>query len=387
MQWFRKPDRFSVKMRNVMMEQNQMNKPKKSAEPILWGILIFAIVAVLSAALFLALYTPNVDDDPQFSTGETSDKDTIGENTLYERKKGFYTFLIAGIDAFSNNTDVLMLASLDTENGKIEIVQIPRDTYVNKTVGGYASLTRVNAIFSAEYNSQTSKGISAKTAKTLAMQDLQKRLSEALCINIDEYVLIDTKGFRSVIDAVGGIDYDVPQDMFYEDPEQELYINLSKGYQHLNGEQCEQLIRYRSGYATGDIGRVELRGDFMTEVFKQVKNKFSLDAMLTLIKDKSLLQKISTSMSPADIFAYVRMCYQLSDDAVNVRTLSGSVVQNPETGAWIYYCLNKQKALDDINECLNVYRNDIEISIFDQKEFFSGTKNSSAHYLYEYYHS
>ena len=372
------------------MEQNQINKPKKKnkAERILWAVLIFTVAAILATALFLMLYMPNVDETPQFSTDPAGNPSTENSgDTLYERKKGFYTFLVAGIDSFSNNTDVLMLASLDTENGKISIVQIPRDTYINKTVGGYSSLTRVNAIFSAEYNNQVNKGISAKTAKTLAMQDLTARLSEALCINIDEYVLIDTKGFRGVIDAVGGIDYDVPQDMFYEDPAQELYINLSKGYQHLSGEQCEQLLRYRSGYATGDIGRVELRGDFMAEVFKQVKNKFSLDAMLTLIKDKSLMQKISTSMSLADIFAYVRMCYQLEDDAVAVRMISGSVLQNPETGAWVYYCLNKQNALKDINECLNVYKNDIEISIFDQKEFFSGTKDSSGHYLYEYYHS
>ncbi|MBQ3490382.1 MAG: LCP family protein [Clostridia bacterium] len=374
------------------MEQNQMKTPKKkkNAEKVLWGILIFTISVILATALFLAFYVPNVDDTPQFQTGSdgmTSGGDSEGENTPYERKKGFYTFLLAGIDAFSNNTDVLMLASLDTENGEIRIVQIPRDTYINKTVGGYKSLTRVNAIFSAEYNNQINEGRSAKTAKTFAMQDLQKRLSEALCINIDGYVLIDTKGFRSIIDAVGGIDYDVPQDMFYEDPEQELYINLSKGYQHLNGEQCEQLIRYRSGYATGDIGRVELRGDFMVEVFRQVKNKFGLEALVKLIKDKSLIQKVHTSISPADMIAYVRMCYQLDDNAVSVRTISGSVVQNPETGAWIYYCLNKQKALNDINECLNVFKNDIEASIFDSEGFFSGTKDSSTHYLYEYYNS
>ena len=175
--------------------------------------------------------------------------------------------------------------------------------------------------------------------------------------------------------------------MFYEDPAQGLYIDLKKGYQHLDGSQCEQLLRYRAGYATGDIGRVELRSTFLKEVFKQVKNKFSLDAMLTLIKDKSILQKVNTSMSFADMCAYVRMCYQLTDDAVEVRTLSGSVVQNPETGAWIYYCLNRQKALKDINECLNVYQNDIEMSIFDPKELFSGTKDSANHYLYEYYHT
>jgi len=351
--------------------------------------LIIASIFILTITLTFVFYSPQVDDRPHFSTGgvhgDHSDFET--SSPVYERKDGFYTFLIAGIDAISNNTDVLMLASLDTKNEKIEVVQIPRDTYINKTVGGYSGLTRVNAIYAAEYNRQVGNGISRSTAKTLAMEDLVKRLSEALCINIDEYVLIDTKGFRDVIDAVGGIDYDVPQDMFYEDPEQDLYINLSKGYQHLNGSQCEQLIRYRSGYAKGDIGRVEMRGDFMTEVFRQVKNKIGVEAMLKLILDGDVLQKIRTSMSLMDIFAYVRMVYRLGDDAIGVRTISGSVVQNPDTGAWIYYCLNKKGALHDINECLNIYKKDIDISIFDQKEFFSGTKGASDHYIYEYYHS
>ena len=365
---------------------------RKIAKTVLLTVLAISGLLILTVTLTFIFYSPRVDADPHFSTqsGESADAahtDSETSSSVYERKEGFYTFLVAGIDAFSNNTDVLMLASLDTKNGKIEIVQIPRDTYINKSVGGYASLTRVNAIYAAEYNRQVKKGISSRSATTLAMQDLQKRLSEALCINIDEYVLIDTKGFRNVIDAVGGVDYDVPRDMFYEDPAQDLYINLSAGYQHLNGAQCEQLIRYRSGYATGDIGRVEMRGDFMISVFSQVKNKIGPDAMLRLIRDKELMQKIRTSMSLMDMLAYVRMVYQLDDDAVHVRTISGSVVQNPQTGAWIYYCLNKKKALEDINECLNIYKTDIDIAIFDQRCLFSGTKDSSDHYLYEYYHS
>ena len=364
-------------------------KKRTARKSLLKTVLIIASIFILTFTLTFVFYSPRVDDRPHFSTdgirGEYSDFET--SSPVYERKEGFYTFLIAGIDAISNNTDVLMLASLDTKNGKVEIVQIPRDTYINKTVGGYTGLTRVNAIYAAEYNRQVGNGASRTAAKTLAMEDLARRLSEALCINIDEYVLIDTKGFRDVIDAVGGIDYDVPRDMFYEDPEQDLYINLSKGYQHLNGSQCEQLIRYRSGYAKGDIGRVEMRGDFLMEVFRQVKNKIGVDAMLKLIRDGDVLQKIRTSMSLMDIFAYVRMVYRLDDDAIGVRTLSGSVVQNPDTGAWIYYCLNKKGALRDINECLNIYKNDIDISIFDRNELFSGSKGASDHYIYEYYHS
>ncbi len=365
-------------------------KKRQKREYILWGVLAAAILLILTSALLIIFHSPKVDNTPHFSTDPeyTDGTDDIGVSTEpYKRKEGFYTFLVAGMDAASNNTDVLMLASLDTKNGEIHIVQIPRDTYVNKTVGGYTSLTRVNAIFSAEYNYQVSRGISQKTAKTLAMKDLCKRLSEALCINIDEYVYVNTTGFRNIIDAVGGIDYEVPQDMFYEDPYQDLYIDLKAGYQHLNGTQCEHLIRYRSGYATGDIGRVELRSDFMVEVFKQIKNKIDLDSMLALIRDKDLMQKVGTSMSLMDILAYVKMVYQLGDDAISVRTISGEVVQNPNTGAWIYYCMNKKGALADINECLNVYEKDIDISIFDIKGLFSGTEGAGDHYIYEYYHS
>lgn len=375
---------------NKNINKNVNCQKRKIKKSVLLTAFAIAGMIILTVMVTFIFYSPKVDDTPHFptQTGESPDAgatDSEAASSVYERKEGFYTFLIAGIDAFSNNTDVLMLASLDTENGKIEIVQIPRDTYINKTAGGYSSLTRVNAIYAAEYNRQVKSGISARSARTLAMQDLTKRLSEALCINIDEYVLVDTKGFRAVIDAVGGIDYDVPQDMFYEDPAQDLYINLKKGYQHLNGSQCEQLIRYRSGYATGDIGRVDMRGDFMVEVFSQVKNKIGLDSMLKLIRDREIMQKVRTSMSLMDMLAYVKMVYRLDDDAISVRRISGSVVQNPDTGAWIYYCLNKKGALKDINECLNVYKKDIDVSVFDRKGFFSGTKGASDHYLYEYY--
>ena len=280
------------------------------------------------------------------------------------------------------STDVLMLASLDTESGSIHIVQIPRDTFVNKDVGGYSNVTRVNAVFTAEYNRQRASGATEAKAKHLAMQDLQARLSAALCINIDEYVLINTTGFRNVIDAVGGIWYDVPQDMDYEDPEQNLYIHLDAGPQLLDGEQCEQLIRYRKGYATGDIGRVELRGDFLVEALRQVKSKITIGDMIAMIPN--LIRNVSTSMSVADIVAYTKSVYGIGNEDIYVRTLSGSTLQDPVTGAWSsHYYLNKEDALADINECLNVYKTDISEEIFDSEGFFADRSSDS--YIYDYY--
>lgn len=123
----------------------------------------------------------------------------------------------------------------------------------------------------------------------------------------------------NVIDAVGGIWYDVPCDMDYDDPDQNLYIHLKAGYQHLDGSQCEQLIRYRSGYATGDIGRVEMRGDFMVEALRQVKNNITVGNMISMVP--TLINHVSTSLSVADIVSYTKSVYAVDNAGIAVRTI------------------------------------------------------------------
>ena len=349
--------------------------------------IVAAFLVISVTAVAFVMHRPSVEVDPPFptDTSETTESDVGVSTDPYTRKDGYYTFLLAGVDDVSMNTDVLMLASLDTKSGEIHIVQIPRDTFINKEVGGYTNVNRVNAVFTAAYNRQRNQGIGANEAKKRAMEDLRTRLSEALCVTIDEYVLINTKGFRNIIDAVGGVWYDVPCDMDYDDPDQDLFIHLKAGYQHLDGSQCEQLIRFRDGYATGDIERVSLRGNFMVAALKQVKSNITVGSMLNMIP--SLIDNVITSMSVADILSYTRLVYSVGDEGIAVRTMGGSTVQNPETGLWIYYCLNRRAALSDINECLNVYVGDISDEIFDRAGFFTDSRNASNAYINDYYSS
>lgn len=343
-------------------------------------------LAVIISVLSIALHTPSVDDDPPFTNpNETTASVQTGGNDPYVRKDGYYTFLFAGIDDVSMSTDVLMLVSMDTKNGAVDVVQIPRDTFVNKTVLGYKNITRVNSIFTVEYNYHRNQGVSAANARKLAMATLKETLEESLCVKIDEYILTDTSAFVEIIDALGGIYFDVPQDMYYEDPDQNLYIDLKAGYQHLDGKACEGLIRYRSGYATGDIGRVELREDFLVEAFRQVKENVGVGSMVRLIP--TFFSKIKTSMSMNDMIAYTKEAYKVDSENIDVRTIGGSVIQNPKTGAWIYFCLNKAEALADINECLNVYETDIDEAIFDKNGLFTDRNNEGNAYIHEYYSS
>ncbi len=354
-------------------------------------MLIVAFAAVLALAVIVSvvsvvLHTPRVDDDPPFTNpNETTASIQTGGNDPYVRKEGYYTFLFAGIDDVSMSTDVLMLVSLDTKNGAVDVVQIPRDTFVNKTVLGYKNITRVNSIFTVEYNYHRNQGVSATNARKFAMMTLKETLEESLCVKIDEYVLTDTSAFVEIIDAFGGIYFDVPQDMYYEDPEQDLYIDLKAGYQHLDGAACEGLIRYRSGYATGDIGRVELREDFLVEAFRQVKENVGVGNMVRLIP--TFFSKIKTSMSMNDMISYTKEAYKVDAENIDVRTIGGSVIQNPTTGAWVYFCLNKAEALADINECLNVYETDIDEAIFDGEGLFTDRNNEGNAYIDEYYSS
>lgn len=367
---------------------HQNNIQRLLQEPKLWILasVSLLVLAIVITTLSIALHRPHVDDDPPFTDpNATTDSVQTGAEDPYVRKEGYYTFLMVGIDDVSMSTDVLMLASLNTESAEISVVQIPRDTFINKTVLGYKNATRVNSIFTVEYNYHRNQGVSAANARKLAMITLKETLEESLCLKIDEYVLINTSSFCEIIDALGGIYYDVPQDMFYEDPYQDLYIDLKAGYQHLDGSECEGLIRYRAGYATGDIGRVELREDFLPAAFVQIKENITVGNMLKLMP--TFFSKVKTSMSLNDMLAYTKEVYAVDAENISIRTIGGSVVQNPNTGKWIYYCLNKEAALRDVNECLNVYETDIDESVFDKKGLFTDAVNGDNAYINDYYSS
>lgn len=342
---------------------------------------------IIFVAAFLSLYKPGTHSSPAFDTGKDKETETSEETTAsldpYARKKGVYTFLIAGTDDISNNTDVLMMASFDTQNNVINIVQIPRDTYVNKTVGGYSSVTRVNSVYAAAFNRAVNAGTRASSAKHIAMKDLKARLEESLCVNLDYYMLVSTSSFRRIIDAVGGIRFDVPEDMDYEDPEQGLYIHLKKGYQKLDGEAAEGLIRFRSGYTQGDLDRVSLRGKFLVAMASQIKENLSAESLSAIISE--LISSVDTSVSLTDALFFAKELYSVSSENISVTTISGAPVQNPESGLWSYYVLNRRGALGDINKYLNVFNGDIPDAIFDKNGFFTDSSNASHTYINNYY--
>lgn len=303
------------------------------------------------------------------------------EDVENARRDGYYTFVIAGLDTTSNNTDVLMLASLDVSTGDIKILQIPRDTFISREVTGYTSTTRINGIFVTEFNRLRNEGMSSSRAQKAAMEKLKTTLGSALGTEIDDYILISVSAFRTIVDAVGGVWFDVPYDMDYEDPYQDLYIHLKAGYQLLDGDRAEQLIRFREP-TTADIGRTGVRGDFLKAMVKQVRENLGLSSALTIVSE--MISKTVTSIELGDALKYARAALSASADDIKVKTVTCSSVWDAATGKWtpcVY--LNKKCALSDVNEYVNVFKNDITTENFDADGLFLDRENEAAA---AYYH-
>ena len=150
-------------------------------------------------------------------------------------------------------SDTMMVFSLDVDNKRLDQISIPRDTYYYRSNYMDGAYHKMNSVYSTEGY----KGVS-------------KAVSEVLGgVPIHYYMELKPEGVKKIVDAMGGIIMDVPMDMNYVDVDQDLYIDLKAGPQLLNGDQCMQYLRFRSGYANGDLGRVSAQQEFLKAVLAQ----------------------------------------------------------------------------------------------------------------------
>ena len=266
-----------------------------------------------------------------------------------ERKsEDFYTVLILGRDTGGGgNTDTMLLASYDVTNQKATVMSIPRDTMVNVSW----DVKKINSVYNN--NGGGEKGIRA----------LYKEISQLVGFEPDYQVVVEWEAVGEIVDAIGGVYFDVPRDMDYEDPYQDLSIHIDKGYQKLNGEQAMGVVRFRdgkNGYANGDIGRIETQQAFLKAVIEQmlqVKNVTKINEFAKVFQ-----KNVTTDLSFQNIlwFAQQAILGGLSVENVNFVTMPYKGVS-----AWSrYYHQNLSYVVPVADELLELVNN--ELSPFTQ---------------------
>lgn len=238
--------------------------------------------------------------------------------------------LVLGLDEEGTRSDVILLLNFDPAASRLNILSVARDTMV-LTNGRY---NKVNALYS-------------KGGERL----LASKITQLTGLPVHYYLTVDFAGFRKIVDALGGVTFNVPFRMNYDDPSQNLHIHLKKGVQLLDGSKAEQLVRYRKGnyrgqgYIDGDIGRIRMQQDFIKALLAQ---KLSFRYLSRADELFGLLQKyVKTNVTLSDITQFLGSIRQVKEDEIQAFTLPGD--SSMIDGTW-YFILDRKEARKIIRE-------------------------------------
>lgn len=236
--------------------------------------------------------------------------------------------LFVGLDDAAKNMDVLCFVSFDPIKNSVSFVQIPRDTYFD--FGG--SQNKINQLYAHYCSSMESRE---------AMSRAIGEISNAFGVKTTGYVAITTSGLVDVIDALGGIEIEVKNDGVFTDEFGKNPLHLHAGVNHLEGASAVQFIRYRQGYLTGDLGRLDAQKLFFRALLNKIALRPSLDRILN-----AYLKTRDNIQTDMNIFDTLRMnsvfIKQLDSASVSYLTMPGEAAIS-ENGI-SYYSLNKNKA-------------------------------------------
>lgn len=249
----------------------------------------------------------------------------------------------SGVDDYKL-ADSIMVVQYDPKTQSAAMLSIPRDTYVGKKDRKTAS---TNYIASYKINTVFRSGTN--------IPDAVDRISELTGLELDNYVIIDTKALIKLVDAIGGVTFNVPIDMYYtEDTEQNLYIDLKAGEQLIDGAKAEQLLRFRhnndgstypSSYGQQDLGRMKTQREFIQATLKQTlkpQNIFKIKQIMDV-----MINNVTTNIDISTLKAYVP--YAVKFNADNIRT--GMVPGDVEMCNGVsLYIANSQKTKEMVED-------------------------------------
>ena len=273
-----------------------MNMAERKTKLYIRLTIIFTLIfALIAGGVFAAVWM----QDWLNSGFDFGDDDSTMETA-------YVNTLLCGVDEDGYRTDVLIFAQYNLMTNQINMVQIPRDTYVQ--IG--KTDRKINSAYG--YNKE---------------EELFKQVEYILDgVNVDRYVMVDFQGFRDIIDAIGGVEYDVPINMNYDDPVQDLHIHLEKGQQTLDGAKAEMFVRFRqnndgTGYPMGDTDRVKAQTGFIYAAIDQIT---SVQNVLKLPKLISIAtENVKTNFSTSEMMKYAPMVLKLGRENINIMQLEG----------------------------------------------------------------
>lgn len=322
--------------------RRRQRKQPHTLQVFLIIVLVLLTACVLVKAFFLKAPEQKAAELPAQSAASDTDSQQSPEEQAaqealrshLERKGGFYTILVSGVDDDNGGSDTNILMAVDTVNGYVYGASIPRDS--KAIIGGKAH--KINYAYN--------KGGTELLASTV---------SEQLGIPVDYTVCVNLQGFTALVDAIGGVDFEVPINMDYDDPIQGLSIHFKKGMQHLSGADALRVVRFRhnsdgTGYGSEDLGRMQTQQKFLKAVAKKM---LSFENLISNPRKYAEIfgQYVDTDLSVTDLAWFGMQVLGMGVDKIDFSTL-------PNEWKYPYIYLDPDETLALVNTYLNPYVED-----------------------------
>ena len=284
------------------------------------GLKIFLII-LLILIIAIAVFAYKVHQNGGGLQGVL--KTSLGhDNETVEKLDKIYCLLLGQSE---NLTDTIMLASYDPKTQEAALLSIPRDTFIGDDKNYASEWDKLNAIY------QT------------GVENTLKEVRELTGINVQYYLKVDTEALKVLVDEIGGVYFDVPIDMHYTDRRQGLYIDLKAGYQLLDGDKAEQVVRFRHNsdgttypyeYGGEDLGRMRTQREFLKALLEQTIENMDISTIFGFLDIAE--QYVETNLNFDAIKDYVPYILDFDIDNLKTATLPGVSERSPGTGIWIY---------------------------------------------------
>lgn len=262
--------------------------------------IIFLFSALVGCILFVYGFTlmANIRATPPTSQNRLASSTSSSEATNFSITDSYVhkdpiNYLVLIKEASGLNTDSIIIANYNPVTRQISLLTVPRDTRASE-----GASYKINASYYLGVNKfERSKELTTVEQKQKAVEYAVQSISNLTDINIDYYIYLEIDTIKEIINRVGGVYFDVPADLKYNDPTQNLHINLKKGYQLLNGDKAEQLLRFRKPasfarsspelkkyYDGSDLKRTEMQIRFINTMIDQKVNIVELPSLIPVIR-------------------------------------------------------------------------------------------------------
>ncbi len=318
--------------KNVKKKGNKTNKAtnknmnRKKKKMKMWKKVLLVILLILAISIGVFAYKSHKNGGGLSGMLATA----VGHNEQTKKNLGEFKCLILGISTDQDGvdlTDTIMVASYNPNTQKASLLSIPRDTYTGKNPAKATAYEKINALYSRKH----------RPNETL------EAVNEITGLDIQYYVVVKTEALIKLVDVIGGVTFNVPIDMDYDDVTQDLHIHLEKGEQLLDGDKAEQLVRFRHNndgtsypeeYGDNDIGRMRTQREFIMQVIKQTakpENIFKIGEILDVAQEY-VITNIDFNVAKD----YIPYAVEFNTDNLLTATLPGENTNKNTAKTWVF---------------------------------------------------